>query len=157
MPIDVTLTDIEMKMASLAGLQRHLDAMAQHMKDHEYKYTGVQALANHIIAACAEMAFAKGMGRYFGGTVGTFKAPDVGEYGVRHTEYLDGCLIVRSSDVSERYYVLVRGSLPLLTIVGYMKGSAAKSHPEWLCNPHCKDEAWFVPQSELTPLFPKPY
>jgi hypothetical protein len=69
---------------------------------------------------------------------------------VRHTYRDDGCLIVRDNDDPGRYYVLVTGNPPTLTIHGWIPGDRARAVGE-VRNPHGYRSSWFVRQHLLTP------
>lgn len=151
--MEVKLSEMEIRMAALVGLERYLKSRASSLQDaHGYNQVGASALVNDITAACAEVACAKGLKRYWGGPVGNFKGPDVGKYQVRYTDRVDGCLIIRTNDDDLSFFILVTGNIPQFNIRGYIQASVAKGNSIWLQDPNERPEAWFVPQSELTPI-----
>jgi hypothetical protein len=105
-----------------------------------------------IEGAGAEMAYCKLADAYWTGSIGTFHEADVGkDIQIRHTILKDGRLIVRSGDNPNHKYVLVIGSMPNYTIVGWIKGVDAKKN-EFILNPNGKGDAYFVPQNKLNSL-----
>jgi hypothetical protein len=107
------------------------------------------------LGAAGEFAVAKHLGIAYDGSVNTFhKAPDVGRFDVRTTTRIeDGCLIIRDNDHIERPFVLVLGAgfpgRPLY-VAGWMWGYRIAPRHERA--PHGHPKAWFVPQSELSPI-----
>jgi hypothetical protein len=109
-------------------------------------------LREEIVGVCGEMAFCKGMRRFWSPSVNTFHAiADVGEnIEIRSTDRDDGSLIIRENDDPDRWYVLVTGNPPEMTIRGCIRGADALQD-QWLRNPHGHRLAWFVPQAALRP------
>lgn len=142
-------------MASSVGLRRAIDSILNGRRQAagDVDPTGVLALwQQHIEGALGEMAFAKALGRYWSGSVNTFKnGGDVGDVQIRTRSRTDYDLIVRARDRDEDYFVLVVGCCPIYTIVGYMKGGDAKQE-RWGKNHGGHGAAYFVPQNELRPL-----
>lgn len=118
-----------------------------------YARTYAERVREEVVGACGEMALCKAMNWFFSPTVNTFhNTADVYDrWEVRATERSDGSLIVRDNDNEERWYVLVTGDPPVMTIRGYILGADAR-RDEWLRNPHGHRPAWFVPQSALKKL-----
>lgn len=118
-----------------------------------YRRTYAERINEEVIGACGEMALCKAMGWYFSPSVNTFHTiPDVGaNIEVRSTARDNGSLIVRDNDDNDRWYVLVTGEPPCMTVRGRIRGDQAK-HPRWVRDPHGHRRAWFVPQSALEPL-----
>jgi hypothetical protein len=112
------------------------------------KFPGAGAWDRDLNGACAELAFAKWVGVYWGAGVDTFHVPDVGELHVRHTVRSDGSLVLRRHDADEPLYVLLTGEVPTFVIRGAMRGRDGK-RSEWLRDPGDVFPAYFVPQSEL--------
>jgi hypothetical protein len=116
-----------------------------------YTRTYLERIDQEVTGACGEMAVCKALGRFWTPSVNTFHAiADVSPaIEVRATTRLDGSLIVRDNDPSDRYYFLVVGEPPELEVVGYMLGAQAK-HPTFMRDPHGHRQAYFVPQHLLT-------
>jgi hypothetical protein len=104
-----------------------------------------------IEGACAELAYAKAMGKFWDGSINTFKDPDVGDVQVRSTRYNNGCLILRKTDSPDDWYVLLTGWCGEYIIRGHIKGGHGMLPEYWKTHegePH--RDAYFVPQSKLT-------
>jgi hypothetical protein len=115
-----------------------------------YERTHLKRVEEEIVGACGEMAVCKALGRFWTPSVNTFhKTADVPpDIEVRATKRDDNCLIVRDNDPDDRYYFLVVGEPPDMTVVGYLKGSEAKKN-QWVRDPGNRRRAWFVPQEAL--------
>lgn len=150
----VELTVSEFLQAVNVGMQRMVtSASAGHNHASTYERTFVKRLQEETLGACGELAVCKALNRYWDPRLNTFhNVADIGDdIEVRSTDRDGGCLIVRENDPPERWYVLVTGEPPSLTVRGYIKGSKAR-RDEWVRDPHDHRAAWFVPQSELTPM-----
>jgi hypothetical protein len=123
-----------------------------------YKRGYMERLNHDVLGVCGEMAVCKALGRFWSPSVNTFhKIADIPpNIEVRSTDHPKGSLIVRDDDPDNRWYFLVHGEPPNLTVVGFMHGSAAKQD-RWLDNPGGRRESWFVPQSELLTERPKEF
>lgn len=147
----VKLTVREIAAAVDVAMQRLCASTeAGHNHASTYQRTFLKRLEEETIGACGEIAFCKGLGKFWSPTVNTFHAiADVGKnIEVRATARDDGSLIVRDNDDPDRWYVLVTGEPPVMTIRGRIRGRDAK-RDEYLRNPHGHRQAWFVPQSAL--------
>lgn len=116
-----------------------------------YQRTHLERMEQEITGACGEMAVCKALGKFWTPSVNTFHtvADITPEIEVRATRHMNGCLIVRDNDPSDRYYFLVVGEPPTVEVVGYMLGEKAK-HPTFMRDPHNQRPAYFVPQKMLT-------
>lgn len=76
---------------------------------------------------------------------------DVGHLQVRHTQHEDGHMIVHDRDKDHDPFILVTGSIPKLTLRGWLYGKDCKK-PEYYRTEGVRHPAYFVPQSELKPL-----
>lgn len=133
------------------GMQRMVASTeAGHNHASTYERDWLERLEQETVGACAELAFCKFMGWYWSGSVNTFHTiADAGrDVEVRSTTRDDGSLIIRNNDADDRWYVLVTGKAPVLTIRGRIKGGEGKK-PEWARDPHGRRRAWFVPQAAL--------
>ena len=148
---EVTLTPYEYAMASEVGRMRMLSAIRRGSA-HKYGMTA-QGWTEHIEGAAAELAVAKHLGMYWGGSVDTFKnEADLGEsIEVRWRSKREWDLIVRPDDHDESLFVLVVGSCPVYTVVGAILGSEAKQEV-WMQRHGGRPAAFFVPQKELSSL-----
>lgn len=149
--MEVTLTVREYAAAVDVAMQRMAASTeAGHNHASTYQRTWLKRLEEETVGACGELAYCKGIGRFWSPTVNTFhETADVGSnVEVRATTREDGSLIIRSNDSPDRWYALVTGTPPLMTIRGRIKGSDAR-RPEFQRDPHGHRQAWFVPQSAL--------
>lgn len=146
----VTLTPYEVQMGATVGLRRHLEALELRLPDrHGYQGDG---WGIHIEGALGELALAKYLGKYWDGSVNTFKRQgDVGQIQVRTRSRDDFELLVRPDDRDEDIFVLVVGQAPRYRVVGWIRGSEAK-RPEWQQTYGQRPPAYFVPQASLKPL-----
>ena len=109
--IEVRLKDYEVLQAAMTGMMRQVSAIKRKSVS---KINGREWQA-HIEGACGELAVAKVMGRYWGGSINTFKTGgDIDSTGweVRTRSSHDYDLIVRDDDDDERVFILVTGSAP---------------------------------------------
>jgi hypothetical protein len=142
----VRLTQYEIYMGSCVGSARMLASLKRGQTNKvQNKDFGWHS---DIEGACAEIVVAKALNVYWGGSVNTFKLPDVAGVQVRHTQLDDGCLIVRSDDSDSEIFVLVTGSHPDYEIRGWCSGLDAKKKGTER-NPGGNFPAWFVEQSQL--------
>lgn len=127
------------------------EAKLNHASTYQRGY--MRRLHQEVIGRCGEVAFCQAMNIDCPTSVNTFHAiPDVGvEVEIRATARDTGRLIVRDNDPDDRWYILVTGKPPHLTIRGCIKGIDAKKD-QWLRNPHGHRPAWFVPQKALLPI-----
>lgn len=135
-------------MARAIGGMRRMESLAKGLKGCAgFDLPGVWD--TDIEGAAAELAYCKFRGQYWGGTVNTFKAADVGvAVQIRSTPRPNGSLILRPGDDDSHYYVLVTGMIPKFRIVGWLRGREGK-RDEFKQNPNNRPPAFFVPQSVL--------
>ena len=149
MSIDVILNENEIYVASLVGLRRRVASMNYSKKGNYVRRDAWWDM--DIEGANAELAVAKHFGIYWDFSVGTFKAPDVGSFQVRHTHYGNGRLVVRPADSDTERYYLVTGAAPIFTIHGWLLGKDAKQD-KYLEAPHGNAPCWMVPNDCLNNL-----
>ena len=149
--IKISLTDYEMAMAANAACLRNIAAVK---RGWESKFASHNQWQNHIEGACGELAVAKVMGRYWGGSINTFKrGGDIDSTGweVRTRSNHDFDLIVRDDDPDGRVFILVTGKAPDYRVWGWIKSEDAKRN-EWLKDYGGYGKAYFVPQAALRPM-----
>ena len=141
---EIELTAYEIYMAAQVALRRRINGNIRRKASDKIRDQRMDSWDTEIESACSELAVAKLTGKYWSGSVNTFKSPDVGGLQVRHTLHNDGCLIVGSHDADNEWYVLVVGRVPVFSICGKILGREAKKehHRE-------DDTSWFVPQGAL--------
>jgi hypothetical protein len=144
----ITLADHELRMAATVGLHRQLSALARGLED-KHGADPEEGWGYHIEGSCGELAVAKSVGRYWDGSVDTFRRiPDLGHVEIRTRSKHCYELIVRKDDDPEKIFIHVTGRAPHFWIRGWMKGADAQ-RDEWWQNHGDREWAWFVPNNEL--------
>jgi hypothetical protein len=135
-------------MAASVGLRRQVSAVASNLEER-HGIDPDDGWRVHIEGACGELAVAKFLGRYWDGSVDTFRSlPDLGNVEIRTRSKHVYDLIVRGDDDPQKFYVLVTGRAPFYRVRGWIKGEEARKD-EWLQSYGGREEAWFVPASAL--------
>lgn len=152
MSVAISLTPHGVRLASEVGRARHAQALADRLTDRSFRSAG-RGLDLHVNGAAGEMAACLVIGCRWPSSVGTFKLPDVPEYGIevktRGKRWHD-LRLFRDSDPNLRY-VLVTGVIPHFRVVGWAIGSQVML-PKYWTDPDGHGAAWFVPQSKLLPI-----
>lgn len=149
--IVVTLDDFELLQAAQVGIRRHIEAVTSGRPDR-HGFDGSTGWQIHCEGACGELALAKAMNKHWSGSVNTFSSGgDVGRVQVRTRSKHDYELLVRDKDSDDDKFVLVTGTAPTYHIHGWIAGVDAK-RVEWRQTHGNRPGAYFVPQSELTPI-----
>jgi hypothetical protein len=146
----IELSFHEIYMAACIGVARRLASL----KRNETNKVQNKDFGWHtdIEAACAELAVAKFLNIHWDGSINTFKKPDLSNsLQIRHTQLINGCLILRNQDCPHSKYVLVTGTHPQYKIAGYINGKDGMQD-KFLRDPGGNYPAWFVPQDYLKPL-----
>jgi hypothetical protein len=146
--MNIKLDFYEIYMAATVGVARRLASLKRGQTN---KVQNIDfGWHSDIEGACAEIAVAKYLNVFWGGSINTFKMPDVGKLQVRHTQHKNGCLIIRNNDSRHDFYILVTGTHPIYTLQGYILGGDGMKI-EYLKNPNntTKQEAFFIPQEAL--------
>jgi hypothetical protein len=146
----VRLSWHEVRAGALHGVDRNIYAMANGRVPHHDQPLSTLWESN-IVGSLAERAVAKLLGLYPEGETSPGYTGDVGGVEVRATQRPDGRLIVRDNDHDEAPFVLVRGIVPDLTVVGWLHGRDAK-RPDWLMPANGRRAAYFVPLDALRPM-----
>lgn len=147
----VTLTRYELDMAANVGVRRHVSAVTSGRKP-THGIDPSDGWRAHIEGACGELAVAKYLGKYWDGSVDTFRSmPDLGDIEIRtrSKDYYE--LIIREDDEPSKVYVLVTGIAPHYQVRGWIRGADAR-RDEWLQTHGGRPPAWFVPHEALTPI-----
>lgn len=145
--MDITLNDYELIQAATTGMLRQVNAIK---KKYKSRMSGNEWQA-HIEGACGEIAAAKATGKYWGGSIGTFKAQgdlDGCGWEVRTRSRHDFDLIVRDDDADDRIFILVTGYAPNYSVRGWILAADAK-RDEWRKDYGGHGPAYFVPMSSL--------
>lgn len=139
-----------MAMAANAACLRNIAAVKRGYKSIKDD----QAWQAHIEGACGEVAVAKVMGKYWGGSVNSFKSGgDIDSTGweVRTRSREEYDLIIRDTDPDGRVFILVTGKSPDYSVWGWIMSEDAKQ-PQWRKNYGGHGEAYFVPKAALKPM-----
>ena len=149
-PVEVTLTTYELAMAAQVGIRRQLEAIEQGLPD-KHGIDPVNGWSVHVQGAAGEMAVAKALNVFWGGSFNTFtNSGDVGDLEVRTRAANDRYqLLIRPGDRGDKIFVLVKGLAPNYTIIGWMYGGLAKRE-EWAHDYGGRGKAYFVPTDELS-------
>lgn len=147
----VELTERELELARFVAEKRNSYGRSAGADASKFGYSG-STLDLHYRGCLGEMAFAKGMDRYWSGAgQGFYEDDDVGNVQVRVTAHEHGCLIVRPEEGAEDLpWVLVIGSGSRYRLAGWLWGREARQE-EWLRAPADRPPAYFVPQRFLRP------
>lgn len=152
LPQKVTLESHEILAGCQCGLVRQVESMKQGSRDsrkNKQDRPVMECLMIHLIGACAEVAVAKLVNRFWRAGVGNYQDPDVGHNTeVRCTDKSHGNLLVRPKAEPARRYFLVRGTIPEFTIIGWIWARDAKQ-PKWLKDPNEDGPVYIVPAEEL--------
>lgn len=144
----VGLEPYEVAQAAAAGVARQVDSIRRGLRD-KFGMKKESPWHIHIEGACGELAYAKAANRFWGGSVGTFKAPDLaGRIQIRTRSDVNYDLIVRDADNDDDIFVLVVGQAPIYTVVGWITGKDAKQ-ARYLQSHGGRSSAYFVPQADL--------
>jgi hypothetical protein len=146
----------EVEMAAIVGVRRRVEAEFREGRRDLYAAPNeVEPSSNwrtHIEGAIGELAFAKALGRYWNGSINTYRrGGDVGAVQVRTRSRHSYELNVRTHDRDEDYFVLLTGQAPRLCLRGWIRGADAK-RSEWLKDHGGHGAAYFVPQAALHPF-----
>lgn len=150
--MNITLTWYELQRAGVVAVDRYVRALRDGKPDKHGAKTDANGLGLHFEGAAGEMVFAKATGRYWSGSVDTYKTEgDVGPIQVRTRSSHTYELLVRKDDADEDRFVLVTGRAPSYRVVGWLTGREAKQ-PEWLQTHGGREAAYFVPHNALHAL-----
>lgn len=149
--MNVSLEWFEVSRAALVGVSRNVEALRKGCRN---RLPINEEWGIHILGACGECAFAKATGRYWSGSVNTFKDADIGDniqIRTRSQHHYD--LIVRDADRDDDVYVLVTGGPHDFVLRGWMRCKDAKQE-KYRQNYGGYGDAYFVPQRALNPIDP---
>ncbi|HEX8835380.1 MAG TPA: hypothetical protein VF748_00460 [Candidatus Acidoferrum sp.] len=107
----------------------------------------------HYIGCLGEMAFAKGMDKYWSGAGrGAEDDDDVGGLQVRVTRHLNGRLPIYLEDDDNKPFFLLIGEKGEYRVAGWAFAYEAKHDKYWKKLRPDKPAAWYYPQHLLRPL-----
>lgn len=146
----VHLDWFEVFRGAFVGVMREIDARKKQRGD---QFASADSWGGHIEGACAELAVARTLKRYWHALVSDpHTVPgDVGGYQVRSTTHASGHLVIYERDPTGSVFVLVTGRAPDYVIRGwYVSPVKPRSHRFW--REDVKRPALWVPQHELHPM-----
>jgi hypothetical protein len=149
--MNVTLTEYELMQASMVGCLRYIAAIKRNYKSGTKFKAG---WSEHVEGACGEVAAAKALGAYWGGSINTFKTGgdlDSTGYEVRTRSEQNYDLIIRDDDPNDRIFILVTGQTPNYEIAGWLLAADAKQ-VEFKKDYGGYGPAYFVPRKHLRPM-----
>lgn len=151
--MNVRLEWFEVSRSALVGVSRNVEALRKNLSS-TMPTPDDQTWSIHILGALGECAFAKATGRYWSGSVNTFKAGgDVGAIQVRTRSKHSYDLIVRDNDRDDDIFVLLTGGPHEFIVHGWMRGRDAKTD-KYRKNYGGYGEAYFVPKADLQSIEP---
>jgi hypothetical protein len=151
----VGLSGIEMRYVAYVGVLRQ-QAAVEKGRPEPYGAPPRDPTENHALGAAAEYVVSRTLGRHWYAVLERVTgAPDVfPNIHVRSTTYANGRLILHDTarDPEDGTFVLVTGTPPTLTMVGWIHGANGKQ-TRWWGDPARKGRpAFFVPQAALRPM-----
>ena len=141
----------EMLLGGLAGLIRRVNSLAKNLPEPYGWDDKRDPWSSDIRSACAEMAVAKHMNRYWVPADSAFSDLDAdvgGNIHVRSTRIRRGSLILHDRD-KPGWYVLVIDRMPEFDIAGWIHTDDG-IREEFYRDPGTGRPAYFVPQGKLT-------
>lgn len=146
-PVRIILTPEEFELGMKWGGIRVRESIKNGNKD---KAEGRQAdrLRYDIVGCCCEIAAAKALKVEWVPTVNTFKAPDVGGFQVRGTEWPNGKLVFRPGDYEDDTFILVTGCDLEYNVWGWMTGYELKQDKYW----SVERNLWWAPNVDCHPM-----
>ena len=143
---EVRLSYAEILQGAMVGVMRQIQNLKAG-RTHAHGAAPDKGWQMHLEGALGEMALAKHLDVYVGGT-GVLRGPDVGDCDVRTTAGADNRLILHPDDPDERVFWLLTGQNGKYTVRGNILGAEGKQQ-KWWKDPVGGRPAYFVPQGEL--------
>lgn len=149
----VYLTLAEIQLAYNVAGQRCCQNMKLEVKQR-YGSLPEENAQIEVFSCRGEMAVAKYLNLFWSGSIGDFKAVDVGGLvEVRTVDKKGRRLIVHPEDKDWPPFVFVDASdAPNINLVGWLYGYDAKQEKYWADPTGNNRPAYFVPQSDLRPM-----
>ena len=143
---EVSLSYAEILQGAMVGVMRQIQNLKAG-RTHAHRAAPDKGWQMHLEGALGEMALAKHLDVYVGGT-GVLRGPDVGDCDVRTTAGADNRLILHPDDPDDRVFWLLTGSNGRYEVRGNILGAEGKQQ-KWWKDPVDGRPAYFVPQGEL--------
>jgi hypothetical protein len=152
----VTLEWNEQLFAYCQGMMCRLEAIRKASRNRRSNADqgDMEAIVIHLDASGAEVAVSKFLNRFWRMGVNSYRGPDVGMHiEVKHTPRPDWALLIPKKNADpDRFYVLVRGTMPDYSIVGWIRGKDAMQE-KWIRNPNDDGPCYIVPEEFLNDDF----
>lgn len=151
----VILKPYEIEMAKFVAGRRIEESRRLKIKDSIPNLSEERNISINTLGALGEVAVAKYLNQFWGGTVNTFhNRSDVGfEIEVRTTANDNQSLIIRKRDDPKKFYFLVlQVSESEYKIKGFILGEDGMKHVFYR-SPNGREKAYFVPVEELNSGF----
>lgn len=154
----LTPQDLEFGMTIAARRFEQAQRMGLH-NAHGLSANKSDSLDIGILGTLGELAVARCLGIEYTGD----PAKDVGEYEVKTTDLIHGCLLVRprgrfsgvlQGSEATKYILVIRVSKVVFLVVGWLSAGEIKQKPKYFMDKgnSGRPPAWFIPQSELHPM-----
>ena len=130
----VELLWLEVIYAGLVALDRVLYNLEYRISEKHGAETELGGLNYHFAGCLGELAVAKHFGQFWSGSLGNFKAKDVGVLQVRAGTRVDHRLILHPEDSGDDIFVLahaVTDRLPRIRLAGWLRGVDGKQQQFW--------------------------
>lgn len=118
----VKLNWFEVLSGAFTGVARRIESIRRGYKNSK-GFDREDVWDIDINGACAEMAAAKCMNRYWNASINNFKNGDVGPYQIRLARGETPYLLFRRNDDRNAVFILVNGVAPTFKVLGWMTGS----------------------------------
>ena len=148
--VEIVLNKSEMLHAALVGATRQIDNLFKGRADN-YGAEVEAGWQKHLGGACGEKVVSRLLDHYWSGNMGHLRLPDVAEIQIRTSSRDDGDLILHPEDNDDDRFILVTGVGPRFVVRGWIVARDGK-RDVWWRDPARGRPAFFVPQSELSPM-----
>jgi hypothetical protein len=150
--VRVRLSWAEVLQAASVGAMRKVQCLKEHWTPGAGRNNHDDDWTPNIEGAAGEMAVAKHLGIYWSGSLGNYKADDVGSYQVRtNTSRQWTDMSIRTKDRDDRIYISVLSFLPEFVICGWLAGNDCKRQEWWRDGTPGRPCFW-VPRGALQPI-----
>ena len=142
----IHLTQAECAFAAQIGCRRFINAKFNNRQDYIGLSNGWE---DNIEGALAEVAFAKHMNLWFDPNLGKFGEPDVDDWHVRSTKYLNGKLCIHPDERTGKY-VLLTGKFNEWSVKGWIDAEQGRQEQFYMS---LRDDrpvkCYWIPQNVL--------
>jgi hypothetical protein len=146
----IELSPGEMMLAAIVGILRQ--AFNRRPNAHGVDNGRENPWGLHVMGALGELVLAKDLNVYWNPHIGDYDADDVGPYQVRATAKDHYRLRLHPNDKDDKKFVLITGTGPTFTVVGWCYGREGKKTEYWEDPTHTGRPAFWVPHDQLRPM-----